>query len=62
MNTEEQARYDSLLAAARRSLSWLSSYPGGGAVGCYDQMRSAIVGAEPSPPQAVAVDNDGKPV
>lgn len=31
-----------LLAALRRSLNWLSSYPGGGAMSCYDQARAAI--------------------
>lgn len=32
----------SLRQAAERSLSWLSSYPGGGAVGAYDALRSAF--------------------
>jgi multidrug efflux pump subunit AcrA (membrane-fusion protein) len=31
-----------LLAAAERSLNWLSSYPGGNATSAYDQMRAAI--------------------
>lgn len=33
---------DRLLDAGRRSLNWLSSYPGGGALGCYDEMRAAV--------------------
>lgn len=35
-----------LLAAAIRSLSWLSSYQGGGATEVYDQMRRAIAAAK----------------
>lgn len=31
-----------LVKAAMRSLNWLSSYPGGGALNCYDEMRDAI--------------------
>lgn len=31
-----------LLEALLRSLNWLSSYPGGGAMNCYDQAREAI--------------------
>lgn len=34
-----------MLEALRRSLSWLSSYPGEGAMGCYDQARAAIAKA-----------------
>lgn len=34
-----------LLGALQRSLNWLSSYPGGGALGCYDQAREAIAKA-----------------
>jgi hypothetical protein len=34
-----------LLAVLQRSLNWLSSYPGGGADGCYDQARAAIARA-----------------
>ena len=34
-----------LLEALQRTLSWLSSYPGGGAHGCYDQARAAIAKA-----------------
>ena len=34
-----------LLAAAQRSLSWLTSYPNEGAMGMYDQMRAAIAKA-----------------
>lgn len=34
-----------LLEALQRSLSWLSSYRGGGAMGCYDQARAAIAKA-----------------
>ena len=33
---------DRLLDAGRRSLNWLSSYPGSGALGCYDEMRAAV--------------------
>ncbi len=39
-----------LLDALQRSLNWLASYPGGGALGCYDQARAAITratGAQP---------------
>lgn len=35
-----------LLAACKRSLSWLSSYPGGGAVAVYDQVEATIAKAE----------------
>jgi hypothetical protein len=31
-----------LIEAAERSLNWLSSYPGNGAIGAYDQMRAAL--------------------
>lgn len=31
-----------LLEALERSLSWLSSYPGGNALNCYNQARAAI--------------------
>ena len=31
-----------LIDAADRALNWLSSYPGGGALGCHDQVRAAI--------------------
>lgn len=31
-----------LIEALQRSLNWLSSYPGGNAVGCYDQARAAL--------------------
>lgn len=41
----EQQR-DALLAAARRALSWLSSYPGGGAIPAYDELKAAIANAE----------------
>lgn len=34
-----------LLEALERTLSWLSSYPGEGALGAYDQARSAIAKA-----------------
>ena len=34
-----------LLAALERSLNWLSSYHGGGAIGAYDQARAAIAKA-----------------
>lgn len=35
-----------LLAALRRSLDWLSSYPGGNSHGAYEQARAAIAKAE----------------
>lgn len=35
-----------LLEALERSLSWLSSYPGNGALAAYDQARTAIAKAE----------------
>ena len=31
-----------MLEALKQSLDWLSSYPGGGALGMYDQVRAAI--------------------
>ena len=31
-----------LVEAGNRSLNWLSSYRGGGALGCYDQMHTAL--------------------
>ncbi len=34
-----------MFEALDRSLSWLASYPGGGASECYDQARSAIAKA-----------------
>lgn len=34
-----------LLAVAMKSLSWLSSYPGGGADAMYEEMRAAIAKA-----------------
>ena len=34
-----------LLEALERSLNWLASYPGGGAIGVYDQARAAIAKA-----------------
>lgn len=45
-----------LLAAAKRSLNWLASYPGRVADGCYDQMRAAIAKTEaaPKPPEDAA--------
>lgn len=53
---KEEAANASLVAAApemlealRRSLSWLSSYPGEGAMGCYDQARAAIAKATGEP-------------
>lgn len=33
---------DALVAALRRSLNWLSSYPGGGALGAYDEAKAAL--------------------
>lgn len=35
-----------LLAASKRALDWLASYPGNGALGAYEEMRLAIVKAE----------------
>jgi hypothetical protein len=35
-----------LLAVLKRSLSWLSSYPGDGALDVYDEARAAIAKAE----------------
>src|SRR3989304_2986272 len=34
-----------LLTVAKKSLNWLSSYPGGGALKMYDKMREAIAKA-----------------
>lgn len=34
---------DFLSKALRATLPWLSSYPGGGALGCYDLARAALV-------------------
>lgn len=34
-----------LLAACEASLSWMTSYPGGGAMKAYEQMRAAIAKA-----------------
>jgi len=34
--------YEKLVAAGRRSLSWLASYPGGGGLPAYDEMRLAL--------------------
>lgn len=34
-----------MLAALRRSLNWLSSYPGGGAMNYYDEVRAVIAKA-----------------
>lgn len=31
-----------LADALKRTLSWLTSYPGGGALGAYDQARNAL--------------------
>ena len=38
-------RVTDVVDALKRSLSWLSSYPGGCAEGCYDQARAAIAKA-----------------
>lgn len=35
-----------LLAAAKRALDWLASYPGNGAQGAYDALRASIAKAE----------------
>ena len=35
-----------LLAAARKSLDWLASYPGFGSKAAYDEMRAAVAKAE----------------
>lgn len=42
LNNLRTAERDALLSAGRRSLNWLASYPGGGALGCYDEMRDAV--------------------
>ena len=34
--------HDALMAALRRSLNWLSSYPGGCALGAFDEARAAL--------------------
>ena len=34
--------HEALVAAAKRSLSYLASYPGGAAMACYDQAREAL--------------------
>ena len=39
---QQKARIEKLEAAGKRSLSWLTSYPGGGAMGAYEQMREAL--------------------
>lgn len=38
--------HDELVTALKRSLNWLSSYPGNGAAGAYDEARSALAKAE----------------
>lgn len=52
LKTDEQVANARLIAAApcllealQRTLNWLSSYPGGGALGCYDEARAAIAKA-----------------
>jgi hypothetical protein len=40
--SQDKAAFDAMLAALERSLNWLSSYPGGLSLGCYDQARAAI--------------------
>ena len=46
MCSQQQVAFDAMLVALKRSLNWLSSYPGEGALGCYDQARAAIDLAE----------------
>jgi hypothetical protein len=46
MTAETDVHEDKVVAAMERSLSWLSSYPGGLSGSCYDQMRAAIPLAE----------------
>lgn len=41
-NGKAIAAVPDLIEALQRSLNWLSSYPGGNAVGCYDQARAAL--------------------
>jgi hypothetical protein len=41
-NAQLIAAAPEMLSALARALSWLSSYPGGGAMKCYDEVRSAI--------------------
>ncbi len=45
--TDSLPSYEKLVAAGQRSLSWLSSYPGGGALNVYDEMRAALPGEWP---------------
>ena len=40
-----------LRAALERSLNWLSSYPGGGALKCWEQARAALASVPAAPPQ-----------
>ena len=35
-------RQERMEGALRRSLNWLSSYPGGNAMGAYDEVRAAL--------------------
>jgi hypothetical protein len=46
MTAETEVHEDKVVAAMERSLSWLSSYPGGLSDRCYEQMRAAIPLAE----------------
>lgn len=51
---EAADRIERLEAAVRRSLSWLSSYPGGGAIGAWEQAHDAL---EPLSLEAVPTKN-----
>lgn len=42
--------HEALLDALKRSLDWLASYPGEGAMGAYDQARAAIAKATSDTP------------
>lgn len=43
-NPKDLARITELERALTSTLSWLSSYPGGGALNCYDRVRRALDG------------------
>jgi hypothetical protein len=40
--SQPEGREAALIEAARRSLNWLASYPGGCASGAYNEMRAAL--------------------
>lgn len=43
-NPKDLARITELEGVLNSTLSWLSSYPGGGALNCYDRVRRALDG------------------